>query len=137
MPNSSKSSRERALEKASQEIFLRRASRGNLAEWCRLCGYEPAVHHLLLCDELEALSRGDTRAPDGASCRQGRAKSTYASMLFPPWFLGQHPDDTILATSHTYELAEHWGRRARNLVETHGSALGVEVDPQRAAPACG
>ena len=60
----------------------------------------------------------------------GSAKSTYASMLYPPWFLGQHPGSTILATSHTYELAEHWGRRARNLVDVHGAkALGIEVDP--------
>jgi len=116
------------LEKASQEIFLRRASRGNLSEWCRLCGYEPAVHHHLLCDQLEALSRGDLNRLM-VLMPPGSAKSTYASMLFPPWFLGQHPDNTILATSHTYELAEHWGRRARNLVESHGNAIGVSVDP--------
>jgi predicted phage terminase large subunit-like protein len=122
-------SKEEWLTQASQELFLRRASRGNLAEWCRLCGFEPAQHHLLLCDELEALSRGDIDRL-AIFMPPGSAKSTYASMLFPPWFLGQHPKATILATSHTYELAEHWSRRARNLVETHGRALGIEVDPQ-------
>ena len=67
----------------------------------------------------------------------GSAKSTYASMLFPPWFMGQHPQATILATSHTYELAEHWGRRSRNLIEAHGNAIGVETDPQTRWLACG
>ena len=56
MSSSSQSSSQAALAEASKEIFLRRASRGNLAEWCRLCGYTPARHHLLICDELEALS---------------------------------------------------------------------------------
>jgi predicted phage terminase large subunit-like protein len=116
-------------EESAAELLARRSSRGNFSEWCRFAGFEPASHHLLLCGELEALSRGETQRL-AIFWPPGSAKSTYASMLFPPWYLGQHPSDTILATSHTYELAEHWGRRARNLVDVFGKkALGYEVDP--------
>jgi hypothetical protein len=40
------------------------------------------------------------------------AKSTYTSILFPPWLLA-NCDYNILAASHTTELAEKWGRRRR------------------------
>lgn len=55
----------------------------------------------------------------------GSAKSTYASILFPPWFLQREPQASILAASHTIELAEKWGRRVRNLVSEHGTTLGI------------
>jgi predicted phage terminase large subunit-like protein len=46
----------------------------------------------------------------------GSAKSTYASILFPAWFLARHPTANILAASHTVELAQRFGRKVRNLV---------------------
>jgi predicted phage terminase large subunit-like protein len=42
--------------------------------------------------------------------------STYASILFPPWFLGRNPKRSIIGASHAGELAERFGRRVRNLV---------------------
>lgn len=55
----------------------------------------------------------------------GSAKSTYASILFPPWYLSNHPDHCIIAASHTAELAEKWGRKVRNLVAEHKAVLGI------------
>lgn len=55
----------------------------------------------------------------------GAAKSTYASILYAPWHLAQHPDHCLIAASHTQELAEKWGRRVRNLVAEHTLVLGV------------
>lgn len=46
----------------------------------------------------------------------GSAKSTYASILFPSWYIGRHPDKSIIHASHTTELAERWGRRIRNTI---------------------
>lgn len=57
----------------------------------------------------------------------GAAKSTYASILFPPWYLAQYPAHTIIAASHTAELAEKWGRRVRNLLAEHATTLGVSL----------
>lgn len=54
----------------------------------------------------------------------GSAKSTYASVLFPVWWLIRHPQSAVIAAAHTASLAVHFGRRARNLVAEHAVALG-------------
>lgn len=46
----------------------------------------------------------------------GSAKSTYASVLFPPYYMGRHSSTPILGVSNTTELAERFSRRARNIV---------------------
>lgn len=64
----------------------------------------------------------------------GAAKSTYASILYAPWHLAQHPNHAVIAASHTAELAERWGRRVRNLIQAHGLELGVSLaDDSQAA----
>jgi predicted phage terminase large subunit-like protein len=74
----------------------------------------PAKHHKLLISKLEGVDRGEiprlmVMMPPGS------AKSTYASILFPPWFLGRNPKHSIIGASHAGELAERFGRRVRNL----------------------
>ncbi len=56
----------------------------------------------------------------------GSAKSTYTSILFPPWLLANYSAN-ILAASHTTELAEKWGRRIRNLIFEHSVTLGITL----------
>ncbi len=64
----------------------------------------------------------------------GSAKSTYTSVLFPPWWLSQHPASSVIAASHTADLAEHFGRQVRNLVAEHAAELGYGlVSDNRAA----
>ena len=64
----------------------------------------------------------------------GSAKSTYASVLFPPFILAQNPALTLIAASHTVELAERFGRRVRNLVVEHSNILGFALaDDSQAA----
>ncbi len=57
----------------------------------------------------------------------GSAKSTYASLLFPSWFLARVPGSQIIAVSHTAELAERFGRGVRDLALEHGPRLGLHV----------
>lgn len=98
-----------------------------------MAGYEPAAHHRLIIAELERVARGENDRlmlflPPGS------AKSTYASVLFPPWFLARDPSLSIIAASHTQELAERWGRKVRNLVAEHARVLnfGVATDNKAA-----
>jgi predicted phage terminase large subunit-like protein len=63
----------------------------------------------------------------------GSAKSTYGSILFPPWFMQYGEPANVLAASHTTELAEKWGRRVRNLVTEHSLDLGIELAPDNQA----
>ncbi len=39
----------------------------------------------------------------------GHAKSTYASHLFPGWYLGRNPERSVIAASHTAQLATRFG----------------------------
>lgn len=78
-------------------------------------GFSPARHHLFLIAGLERVARGQCKRlmifmPPGS------AKSSYASILAPAWFMGRTPTMNIIAGSHTAMLAERFGRRARNLV---------------------
>jgi predicted phage terminase large subunit-like protein len=108
------------------------AVRRSLIDWCRFCGFEPAAHHRLLIAELEKVARGETPRL-AVFMPPGSAKSTYASILFPPWLLAS-ASCNILAASHTTELAEKWGRRIRNLISEHSATLGIslEADSQAA-----
>lgn len=45
-------------------------------------------------------------------------KSEFASFLFPAWFLGRNPKSKIIQVSNTSELAEGFGRKVRNLLDT-------------------
>lgn len=113
-------------ETAARELLKRRRIRRDLTEWSRHCGFEPAAHHKLLISKLEAVA-------DGKIDRlmvfmpPGSAKSTYTSVLFPPYILARDPKLTVIAASHTVELAERFGRRVRNLVAEHSNVLGFNL----------
>jgi predicted phage terminase large subunit-like protein len=100
--------------------------RENLIEYSILCGFQPALHHRIIIRELEELSTG-TNDRLILCLPPGAAKSTYGSILFPSWYLSNHPTDTIIACSHTAELADRFGRRVRNLVVEHSEVLGYAV----------
>src|SRR3954471_22727901 len=57
----------------------------------------------------------------------GSAKSTYCSVLFPAWFMGQDWGGNVLAASHSTELAERFGRKVRNLMQERGDALETSI----------
>jgi predicted phage terminase large subunit-like protein len=118
------------------ERCLRESIRADLTAWATVAlapdGQIPATHHRLIIRELEALATGSSDRlmlllPPGS------AKSTYASVLFPAWWLARHPRSSILATSHTESLAHHFGHGLRALIEQHTSRLGYTLDPTRRA----
>jgi len=106
--------------------------RGSLAVWAVHCGFEPARHHRLLIEKLEDVAAGKIRRllfvlPPGS------AKSSYASILFPPWYLAQKRGLSILSCSHSADLVCGFGRRCRNLISLHHSFLGYDLsDDSRA-----
>src|SRR5271157_1764414 len=122
MASSSYDSQSRCLELRQHQI-----RRNRLIDWAisilAPSGQWPAPHHLLLLRQLEAISRGETDRllvlmPPGS------AKSTYTSILFPAWWVSQHPNTSVIATSHTASLAEYFGRQVRDLIADHRSQLG-------------
>jgi predicted phage terminase large subunit-like protein len=117
-------------------MFRRKARRHleNFIEYLDL-GFVPAAHHRLLIACLEALERGELERLM-VLMPPGSAKSTYASVLFPPWFMGRNPESSVLGVSNTTELAERFSRRARNLVAMDAFrtlfGFGVSEDNQSA-----
>jgi hypothetical protein len=86
------------LERRRREIL------GSLTEWCRHCRYEPAAHHRLIIQELEALERGEFTNL-AISAPPGSAKTVYVSHLFASWYLARNPTHLVLSGSHTQEFA--------------------------------
>lgn len=106
------------------------AIHASLTEWAhaamRPLEQTPAAHHLLLLRELEHLSHGRYRRLM-VLMPPGSAKSTYASVVFPPWWFLRHPRSTIIMASNTTALAAHFGRQVRGLIGLHRAALGYDV----------
>jgi predicted phage terminase large subunit-like protein len=107
-------------QEAATELLARRLASRSLTSFIEYLdvlppGQSPAKHHKLLIEHLEAVERGELTKLM-VLMPPGSAKSTYASVLFPPWFMGRHPQDNILGVSNNIDLAETFSRRARNLV---------------------
>lgn len=97
-----------------------------LHEWARdvlaPLGQAPAAHHRELLDALDEVASGN-RDRLLVMMPPGSAKSTYASVIFPAWWMLTHPKSAVLAVSYTGSVAAHFGRRVRDLVAEHGGAL--------------
>lgn len=112
------------------ERKVRRSLRTNLLAWATEvladAGQAPALHHRRLIEELDDIARGRidrlmVLMPPGS------AKSTYASVLFPPWWFTQHPASSVIAVSHTQALAENFSRRVRGLIHSREAQLGYAL----------
>jgi predicted phage terminase large subunit-like protein len=115
---------------ASPEADAGRGRQPSLRQWARHAlrpaGLVPAAHHRKLLSCLNALARGRSDRlmllmPPGS------AKSTYTSLLLPAWWLMRFPTHSIIAASHTQDLATHFGRGLRRLVRDHEARLGYRL----------
>lgn len=76
-----------------------------------------AKHHGLLCDELQAVAEGRT-ANLMILMPPGSAKSTYADVVFVPWFMARYPRRNVIVASYAANIARKQGRRARQLIRS-------------------
>ncbi len=101
---------------AAAELLSRRKARASFTGYCEYRlppDQKMAAHHHLLADALDEVERGEcdrllVMMPPGS------AKSTYGSVYFAEYFVGRNPQLSVIAASHTAELAERFGRRVRN-----------------------
>ena len=78
---------------------------------------EPAEHHDLIMNALEFVAQGKIKnlmifMPPGS------AKSTYASVVFPTWYMGAFPNKNIIMTTYGADLAKKFGRKCRQIVKS-------------------
>jgi predicted phage terminase large subunit-like protein len=100
--------------------FCVKASRGR---------WTPAPHLRHLSDKLMDVAGGRVRRlMIHMPPRHGKSELT--SRFFPAWYLGNHPDRRVILASYEADFASTWGRRARDILEEHGTTLfpaGVKV----------
>lgn len=74
-----------------------------------------AAHHRLLLQSLQQTS--ETRHGRlMVFMPPGSAKSTYASVVFPSWYLGGAPERKVILASYGHALAKKMGRRTRSIL---------------------
>jgi predicted phage terminase large subunit-like protein len=99
---------------AEWELEKRKVQKGGFVAFCNAFGYKLARHHILMAEKLEK-----TITEPGYNliiCMPpGHAKSRYASILFPAYFLSL-TGKSVVTSSHTAELAAKWGRAVKRLV---------------------
>ena len=78
----------------------------------------PAELHEFFIAHLEAMERRELMR-FMLSVPPGHAKSTYASHLFPAWYLGRNPTHKYLQAGHTQTFVEsEYGKRVRAIVQS-------------------
>lgn len=103
-------------QEAAKELLARRAARASFLGFARYMQPEdqqPQAHHILLCDALDKVERGEIDRLM-VFMPPGSAKSTYGSVLYEEYFLGRNPQLTVIGASHTADLANRFSRRVRN-----------------------
>lgn len=114
-------------EQERRESVAKRST--SFLEFCRnerlFRGDAPVLHQEMMISYLQQLESGKIErlmifAPPGS------AKSSYTSIRFAAWYLGKHPEDSVIQASNTQPLASRWGRKVRNIV---GSRAFQEVFP--------
>ncbi len=78
---------------------------------------EPAEHHRLLNSKLEMVESGEIKRLM-VLMPPGTAKSTYASVVFPTWFMGKNPKRSIITVSYAADLAKKFGRKCRQIAKS-------------------
>lgn len=74
-----------------------------------------AQHHRLLIEKLEAVESGEIRRLM-VFMPPGSAKSSYASVVFPVWFMGRKKRRNVIVATYATPLARKIGRRARSIL---------------------
>jgi len=78
---------------------------------------QQAEHHKLILREMQRCME----TPHGRlmiMAPPGSAKSTYASVVAPSWYLGSKPERRVILASYGDELARRQGRRTRQLLRS-------------------
>lgn len=93
-----------------------------------------ADHHKLIMDALQKVESG--AIPNlMLLLPPGSAKSTYADVVFVPWFMARKPRRNVILASYASDIAKKQGRRARQLIKSSSffNLMGVGLRGDQAA----
>ena len=78
----------------------------------------PAPHHVWMCERLMEIENGDILRML-LSMPPGHAKSTYASRMFPAWYMGKNPKHRYIQAGHTQNFCENeFGKKTKAIVDS-------------------
>jgi hypothetical protein len=109
-----------SLEAQSDNLIIQRA-REHLIDFSIATNpkYDPNWHHEIIADELEKASRDEVDWKILILMMPPRhGKSEEATVNFPAWYLGNFPDKEIITASYSAELAQDFGGKTRQLVDS-------------------
>ncbi len=93
-----------------------------------------APHHRLICSVLQAVYDGKLQRvmfllPPGA------AKSTFCTVTFPAFFMGNRPREPVITLSYASDLARKFGRRTRSIVrqKRYADIFGTTISAESSA----
>ncbi len=118
---------EQHLPLLSPAMFATAASQGKWKS-ARHLAYLDRV----LTDAIDEAEAGDVYGVI-VSMPPQHGKSELCSKYLPAWYLGTFPDRRVILTSYEADFASGWGRKARDLLEQHGSMFGVKVSKRSKA----
>lgn len=98
------------------------AARNNLIDFqiATNINYKPNFHHEITAKELEHIAEvGDRDYKVVILCQPPRhGKSQQATIDFPAWYLGKYPDKEIITASYSSDLAQDFGTKTRDKVNS-------------------
>jgi len=105
---------------AAYESAMRvEAAQKKLLPFCQwiIPEFQIGKHHEMMAERMEALERHEFLRL-AISLPPRHTKSMLGSECFPSWYLGKHPAHKLMGVSHTGELAESFGRKVRNHIDS-------------------
>lgn len=85
-----------------------------IAQWD---GYRPGAHHRLIANALHRVEKGELKRLM-IMCPPRHGKSQLTSEFFPAWYAGKNPDHKIMHASYSQDLANDFGRKIRNQIDS-------------------
>ena len=123
-------------EKAKAELALRFLTRKRLLPFVERFNpdYTAGWVHKDICNRLEQFSKdvAEKKSPRLMLFMPPRhGKSTLASVAFPAWHLGRHPQHEFISCSYSGSLAMGFSRKVRQLLRepTYKTAFKTRLDP--------
>lgn len=134
-----------AKKKKATILAMRKICSGNYLKYVEIVNdsgnkdadWIPGKHLVFLCNKIQEFVETDTgNAYDILVLNQPpqTGKSTSVTETLPSWFLGKHPDSSVIAVAYGDDLAQRFGRRNKEKIEKYGKIIfGISVSKSKSA----
>lgn len=94
-------------------------------------------HIVFLCNKIQEFIETDTGNPYDIlviNCPPQHGKSLSITEALPSWFLGKFKDKSVIALAYGDDLAQRFGRRNKEKIETYGKRLfNLEISSDKSS----